>query len=258
MRTRPRAALVTGASSGIGEAFARALPAGTGLLLTGRNHDALRALAGELAAPGRSVETVAADLASDDGLETLAARAEAFSADLLILNAGPGRFGDFLETPEAALRETMAVNVLATALLARRLLPGMLERARRDGRRAGLIVVSSAAGFAPVPRLAAYAASKAFGLSLAEALAAELVAEPIDVLALCPTSTRTRFAERSGWRGGAMPGAVEPMHVARAALAALGRQCTLVLGPVTGGLLSVPALARAAVAQGLALVLPRR
>jgi short-subunit dehydrogenase len=258
MRTRPCGALVTGATSGIGEAFARALPRGTGLLLTGRNAAALRALAAELSAPGRPVETIAADLSTDGGLDAVAARAEAFGVDLLILNAGTGRFGDFLDVPEAALRETIAVNVLAPAVLARRLLPGMLGRARQTGRRTGLIVVSSATAFAPVPRLAAYAASKAFDLSLAEALAAELAAEPIDVLALCPSATRSRFAERSGWRRGTPPGAATPRHVAEAALAALGRRWTLVLGPVSGTLLSVPALARAVLAQGLAFVLPRR
>jgi uncharacterized protein len=259
-RAPARAALVTGATSGIGEAFARALPATTGLLLTGRNGEALKALAAALSAPSRRrpVETIAADLAAEAGIDAVAARAEAFGIDLLVLNAGTGRFGDFLAVPEAALRETVAVNVLAPAVLARRLLPGMLDRARRAHGRAGLVVVSSAAAFAPVPRLAAYAASKAFGLSLAEALAAELAAEPIDVLALCPTATRTRFAARAGWRGGALPGAQDPMRVAEAALAALGRRRTLVLGPISGGLLGVPALARAAIAQGLAVLLPRR
>ncbi|MDO9710645.1 SDR family NAD(P)-dependent oxidoreductase [Paracraurococcus lichenis] len=177
--------------------------------------------------------------------------------DLLILNAGTGRFGDFLAQSEASLRETIAVNVLAPAVLARRLLPGMIARARRAGGRAGVIVVSSNTAFAPVPRLAAYAASKAFDLSLAEALAAELVAEPVDVLALCPTATRSRFAARAGW-GGDIPGAQSPAHVAAAALRALGRQRTLVLGPVSGSLLALPAIARTAIAQGIALLLPRR
>lgn len=257
MLWRPRAALVTGASSGIGEAFGRAMPGATNLLLAGRNRDALAGVAAELGGTGRRVETVAADLATDAGLDAVAGRAEAFGCDLLVLNAGSGRFGDLLEQPEAALRETVAVNVLAPLVLARRLLPGMLARARAAGRRAGLIVVSSNTAFAPVPRLATYAASKAFDLSLAEALAAELAGEPVDVLALCPTATRSRFAERSGW-GRGIPGAQSPMHVAASALRALGRQRTLVLGPLSGSLLSVPALARAALAQGIALVVPRR
>src|SRR5690349_5402650 len=88
---------------------------------------------------------------------------------------------------------------------------------RFSGGRAGLIVVSSSTAFLPVPRLAAYAASKAFALSLAEALAAELTGRPVDVLVLCPTATRSRFAERSGF-GRTPPLAQSPAHVARRAL----------------------------------------
>src|SRR4029453_15728409 len=108
-----------------------------------------------------------------------------------------------------------------------------------------------------LPRLPPYAASKAFDLSLAEALAAELAAEPVDVLALCPTATRTRFAARSGY-GANLPGAENPADVARAALRSLGQVRTLVRGPVSGLLLGGPALARAALAQTFAFVLPRR
>ncbi|GAA0566888.1 hypothetical protein GCM10009416_01120 [Craurococcus roseus] len=251
-------ALVTGATSGIGEAFARALPARTDLLLTGRDAAKLDRLEAELPAAGRRVETVAADLATDAGLDAVSARAEAFGVDLLIANAGVGPFGDFLQASEESLRQTVAVNVMAPVVLTRRLLPGMLDRAKAARRRAGLIVVSSNAGFVPVPRLAAYAASKAFDLSLTEALAAELAGEPVDVLALCPTATRTRFAARSGFGGGNLPGAEDPADVARAALGALGRMRTLVRGPLSGLLLSGPAFARAALAQTLALALPRR
>jgi uncharacterized protein len=257
--TPHRAALVTGATSGIGEAFARALPTPTALLLNGRDAAALEGLAAELVAPGRRVETVAADLATDAGLDAVSARAEAFGVDLLIANAGVGPFGDFLQASEDSLRATVSVNVMAPVVLSRRLLPGMLARAKDERRRrAGLIIVSSNTAFLPVPRLAAYAASKAFDLSLAEALAAELAGEPVDVLALCPTATRTRFAARSGYGGGNLPGAENPADVARAALRALGQVRTLVRGPVSGLLLNGPALARAALAQAFACVLPRR
>jgi short-subunit dehydrogenase len=99
---------------------------------------------------------------------------------------------------------------MAPVVLSRRLLPGMIRRAEAGRRRAGLVIVSSNAAFVPVPRLAAYAASKAFDLSLAEALSAELAAEPVDVLALCPTATRTKFAARSGFGGGNLPGPKTP------------------------------------------------
>src|SRR3954471_19794144 len=238
-----RAALITGASSGIGEAFARALPTATSVLLTGRDERALLRLAEDLGSD-RRLETLAADLATDSGLDALTAAAERFGIDLLVCNAGLGRFGDLLDTDEAALRQTVAVNILAPLVLIRRLLPGMIARAATSGRRAGLIVVSSNTAFLPVPRLATYAASKAFGLSLTEALAAELSGRPIDILALCPTATRTRFAERSGF-GRMPPLAQSPTHVVRRALAALGRQRTLVLGPISGSLMGPPAWLRA-------------
>ncbi|MFT8246900.1 SDR family NAD(P)-dependent oxidoreductase [Roseomonas sp. BN140053] len=246
-----RRALVTGATSGIGNALARALPADTELLLTGRDAAVLRALAEELSRPGRRVDTLPADLATEAGLDALCAAAEAFGIDLLVCNAGQGPFGNFLDAEEAALRATVSVNVMAPLVLLRRLLPGMLDRARAEGRRAGAIVTASEAGFFPVPSLAAYAASKAFDLSLTEALAAELSREPIDLLALCPTATHSRFAERSGY-GGDLPGAQQPGDVARAALRALGRQRTLTLGPLSGSVLAVPALARAGLAQAIA------
>ena len=251
-----RAALITGASSGIGEAFARALSTATSVLLTGRDERALLRLAEDLGSD-RLLETLAADLATDSGLDALSAAAERFGIDLLVCNAGLGPFGDFLATDEAALRQTVAVNVMAPLVLIRRLLPGMIARAATSGERSGLIVVSSSTAFLPVPRLAAYAASKAFALSLAEALAAELTGRPVDVLALCPTATRSRFAERSGF-GRIPPLAQSPAHVARRALATLGKQRTLVLGPISGSVLTPPALLRAAAAQIFQTVLPRR
>lgn len=248
-----KAALITGASSGIGAAFAHALPAPTALLLTGRDPDALEGLRQAVTTDGRRVQCIVADLATEAGVADVANAADAFAIDLLITNAGLGPFGPFLQAPEQALHDTVAVNVMATTLLVRRLLPGLLTRALAHDSRAGLVVVASGVAFLPVPNLAVYAASKAFDLSLTEALAAELIAEPIDVLALCPTATRSRFAERSGYRG-SIPGAQDPGYVARAALAALGRRRTLVLGAVSGPLLGVAAVARAASAQAIALV----
>ena len=247
-----RRALVTGATSGIGAAFARVLPDDTGLLLAGRNVDVLADMARELAQPDRALDTVAADLATDTGCATVAAAAEAFGIDLLVCNAGLGPYGTFLETEESFLRDTVAVNVTAVVVLLRRLLPGMLERARAGGGRAGLIVTASEAAFLPVPYLGTYAASKAFDLSLTESLAAELRSEPIDILALCPSATKSQFGARSGY-GGNFPGAQESSSVARAALAAIGRRRTLMPGPLTGRVLAGPALVRAGLAQGLAL-----
>lgn len=251
-----RRALVTGATGGIGGAFAHALPVATDLLLTGRNAEVLSQLVKDLSRPGRRVEGLVADLGTDPGREAVAAAAEGFAIDLLVCNAGQGPFGDFLDSGEAALRATVSVNVMAPLVLLHRLLPGMLTRAETGGRRAGVIVTSSGVAFYPVPRLATYAASKAFSLSLAEALAAELDGAPVDLLALCPTATRSHFAKRSGF-GPSLPGAQDPSTVARAALRALGRQRTLTLGPVSGSVLTVPALVRAGLAQAIALLVRR-
>lgn len=251
-----RRALVTGATGGIGGALARALPAATDLLLTGRNAEALSQRVQELSRPGRRVDGLIADLGTDAGREQVAAAAEDFAVDLLVCNAGQGPFGDFLDAEEAALRATVSVNVMAPLVLLHRLLPGMLARADAVGQRAGVIVTSSGVAFYPVPRLATYAASKAFSLSLTEALAAELDGAPVDLLALCPTATRSQFAERSGY-GPSLPGAQDPLAVARAALQALGRQRTLTLGPISGSVLTVPALVRAGVAQAISLLVRR-
>jgi short-subunit dehydrogenase len=235
------AALVTGASSGIGRAFARALPAETDLLLTGRDAEALAALAAELMHEGRRIEVVQADLANEPGCSAVIEAADAFGIDLLINNAGLGRFGPHLSNPAEAEAMTVRVNAAATTRLCRGLIPGMLARARSEQTRAGVIVMASTAAFAPVPQFAVYAASKAYLVSYTEALQAELAREPLDLLLACPGSVSTAFGERAGYRGGRLPGAIAPETVAQKTLAALGRQKVVYtdclsekgLGPVT-------------------------
>jgi short-subunit dehydrogenase len=219
-----RAALVTGASSGIGQALARALPPETDLLLTGRDGEALAALAAELVRDGRRLEVLTADLATEDGVEAVIAAADGFAVDLLINNAGLGRFGPHLDNPAEAEALTVRVNAEALTRLCRCLLPGMLERARAARERAGLVNMASSVAFAPVPQFAVYAASKAYVVSYTEALQAELAREPVDILLACPGSVATAFGERAGYRGGRLPGAITPERVAEKTLAALGRQ----------------------------------
>ncbi len=227
---RYRFALITGATSGIGEALARALPEKTGLLLTGRDGERLAALEAELGSADRQVETLVADLAEDPGRDAVIAAAEELSIDLLINNAGLGQIGQVLEIPAGREREMAEVNVVAPVVLTRALLPGMLTRAKSERRRAGLIVVASIVAFQPAPMMATYAASKAFDLHYAEALASELAGQPIDVLALCPGGTRTRFGERAGIHAQRSSGWDSPERVAREALAALGQRSVHVVG----------------------------
>jgi short-subunit dehydrogenase len=227
-----RCALITGASSGIGEAFARALPRSTALLLTGRDRVRLAHLATDLATADRPVRSIAADLVTAEGRQAVIGFADGQPVDLLINNAGVGYLGAVAENPPERETEMAQLNVVAPVEITRALLPAMLKRA--DGeRRGGLVFVASAAAFMPIPLFATYAASKAFLLHYAEALAEELSGGPIDVLALCPGATRTRFFERANIGRANVPQMHEPDRVAREGLQALGHRVVHVVGPGT-------------------------
>jgi short-subunit dehydrogenase len=245
-----RLALVTGATSGIGAAFARVLPEQTDLFLTGRDSQRLADLQDELAIGGRRVHTMVADLGHAEDRAALIAQAEALEIDLLINNAGLGRYGAALSNGPGAESATVEVNCVAPVALATALLPGMIERARLAGGRAGLINLSSTFAVSPVPYLATYAASKAFIQSWTEALAEELRRKPVDVLALAPGSTRSRFAERSGFMG-QLPFQSEPEEVAREGLRALGKCTVHVPGSVSRAALFPYFLPRRVASTGL-------
>lgn len=223
-------ALITGATGGLGRGFVTALPRGTELLLSGPNEEKIARFTEKLVNAGRTVHQCAADLSTDHGVEKLLQRADKLEVDLLINNAGIGRLGPVFENSASDERNTVAINVMALVMLTRGLLPGMIERARLRRQRAGIIIVSSTAAGAPVPFLATYAATKAFGLSFAQALAEELREYPVDILALCPGATRTNFGVAAGFRGGELPGAADPVKVAHDGLRALGQSQVKVTG----------------------------
>jgi len=228
MKRTFRRALITGATSGIGEAFAEALPVDTGLLLTGRNETKLAMLRDRFATGGRMVEIVPADLREPEDRQRLSEAGDAFEIDLFVNNAGLGFFSHFVETPLDEEVAMVQVNVVAVHELTHALLPGMLARARTSGIRAGLIVVSSVIGHLPVPYFATYAATKAFDLAFAEGLAEELSDEPVDILALCPGATATDFQVRAGAPSDMFDRAEDSISVARKGLRALGRRRVLV------------------------------
>jgi short-subunit dehydrogenase len=250
-----RSALITGASSGIGAAFADLLPDSTHLLLVGRDKDRLASVAARQTGPERRVESLTADLTTDAGREAVIARAEALEVDLLVNNAGVGKIGSILEHDPADERAMVELNVTTVLVLTRALLPGMIERAELSGRRAGLILVSSQAAFTPLPFFATYAASKAFGLMLGEALAEELRDEPVDVLTVCPGATRTNFGRAAGFATAALPLAAAPKDVARSALKALGRDTVLVPGRLNQLAFAPMVLPRRIAATGLGRVM---
>jgi short-subunit dehydrogenase len=226
----PTRALVTGASSGIGEAYARRLAGrGTALVLVARRGDRLEALAGELGVP---VEVVAADLADGEqiGLVEKRVAATADPVDLLVNNAGFGTTGDFATLDVDREEEEIRLNVTAVVRLTRAALPGMLER-----RAGGIVNVSSLAAFQPDPGNATYGATKAFVLSFTEAIAEEVRGSGVRLQALCPGFTRTGFQTTAEYETSRVPKAAwhEPEQVVDASLAALDRGKVLcVPGPL--------------------------
>lgn len=186
-------ALVTGASSGIGEAFARALAQkGVHLILTARSQDRLTQLADELRERHHiSVHLFPMDLCLPDAAAQLMEKitASGLTVDLLINNAGFGRWTHFLGESIDGYEQMVALNINALVRLTYLCLPAML--ARGSG---GVINVASTAAFQPVSFLAIYAASKTFVLSFTEALAGEYRDTGIRILALCPGPTDTNFS----------------------------------------------------------------
>jgi len=183
-------ALVTGASSGIGAAFARAVRSrGERLVLVARREDRLRSLAQELGG-AEDVAVVAVDLAASEGAARLQADVEraGFQIDFLVNNAGSGDTGPFAQQPVDRLRGMIDLNARALVELTRRFLPGMLQR-----RRGRIINVVSNGAFQPVPYLNVYAATKSLVLSFTEGLATELEGTGVRVQALCPGLTETEF-----------------------------------------------------------------
>jgi short-subunit dehydrogenase len=190
-------ALVTGASAGLGEGFARELAArGHDLILTARRVERLETLAIELRAKhGVRAHVFAADLQQPDAPDRLLAEiaAAGLQVDTLINNAGYGLRGGFAEQDRAAALGMVDVNCRALVALAHGVLPQMI--ARGDG---AILNLASTAAFQPGPWMAVYYASKAFVLSFSEALHEEVRAHGVRVTALCPGPTRTEFAGRAG------------------------------------------------------------
>jgi short-subunit dehydrogenase len=195
-----RTALITGASAGIGAAFAEVFAAeGWNLVLTARREDRLRALADRLtAAHGVTVHVVTADLADPEapGRIMAALASRGVHADALVNNAGYGVPGSYLRSPwprHAAMLQVMITGIAELTYLA---LPGMLERGY--GR---IINVASLAGMVPSPGgHTLYAATKAFLIKFSEALGHEVQAKGVHVTALCPGFTYSEFHDVTGTR----------------------------------------------------------
>jgi short-subunit dehydrogenase len=193
-----KVALVTGASAGLGVEFARQLrKRGHRLVLVARRKERLEELARELG----SARAIAADLSKKDAAAKLIAdlQANGEQIELLVNNAGFGLIGQFAELDAKRLRQMIDLNVGTLTDLCRAVAPGMIER--KSG---AILNVASTAAFQPGPKMAVYFATKAFVLSLTEALHEELKPHGIRVTCLCPGPTRTEFGDVAGFGGNGM------------------------------------------------------
>ncbi len=230
-------ALVTGASVGIGAAFARRLARERyDLIIVARNQERLDELARELRKEhGGEVEVLPADLTDPPELRIVEKLVADTDLDLLVNNAGFGTVGSFARLDIAKEEEEIRLNVVALTRLTRAALPGMIAR-----RRGSIINVSSMAGFQPAPYNATYGATKAFVNSFTEAIHEELRGTGVVVQALCPGFTRTEFQERAGIDVSGIPSFawMTPDAVVDASLSALR----------SGDVVCVPGFANRAVA----------
>ena len=238
--------LVTGASAGIGRELARAFASrGYDLILAARNEGAIAEFARELAAShGRRVKTIPVDLSLPGAAEAIgdALGAAGVAVEILVNNAGVIFEGDFTSIALENHLRLLQINVVALTSLTHLFLPAMI--ARGGGR---ILNVASIAAFMPIPRLAAYAAAKAYVLSLTESLSQELSGTGVTATALCPGLTDTAMV-----RGSQMAKVVPaPMIMSPKDVAELG--CSACL---KGETICVPGLANRALTSG-AQFLPR-
>ncbi len=190
-------ALVTGASSGLGEEFARQLAAGgLNLVLVARREERLRATAGELAkAHGIQTKVIAADLSRADAPRAIydQLRADGIAVDVLVNNAGFGLYGKFTDIVWDREQQMLDIDIATVVHLTRLFVPDMV--ARRSGY---VLQVASIGAFLPSPLYASYSAAKAFVLSFSEAINFELRGSGVSVTTTCPGVTRTEFHAVSG------------------------------------------------------------
>jgi len=213
-------ALITGATSGIGAAFATELAVrGYDLVLVARDEQRLAQRAAELTAGHVQVETLSADLADPDACGSVEARCEQ-GIDLLVNNEGLGTVGRFERVPVEDEERTLLVNVRAVMRLTHAVLPAMLANGA-----GGVINVSSVGGYFPRPGGAGYAASKAWVTSFSESLHLLYAARGVKVLAVCPGFTVTEFHERAKLDVSQVPARrwLSPEVVVRTALRDLDR-----------------------------------
>lgn len=249
-----RTALITGASSGIGEAFVRQLAReGWDLVIVARSAEPLERLASEMETQHAvNVDVLPADLTRVEDRTTVSARIESTTEhiDLVVNNAGFGSSGAFADNTRASQVGMVDLNVAAVVDLTYAAVRAMT--ARQSG---SILNVSSIGGFQASPGFAVYAATKAFVTSFTTAVHEEVKGSGVSVTALCPGFTRTNFQERAGMEAAGLPQFVwqEPDQVVAAALAGLEKNRAVVIpGILNKSTVGIVKLLPAAVARRLA------
>ena len=201
-RPERRRALVTGASAGIGEEFARQLAKlDYDVVIVARRLDRLNKLASELKEGGADAEVIAADLSRPEGVAAVVERLEKGDIGLLVNNAGFGTHGEFTQLPVDRELMEIDLNIRALTQLSHAGLGPMKQRG------AGAIInVASTGAYQPVPYMSTYAATKAYVLSFSEGLHEEAKEYGVTVTCLCPGATRTEFQEVAGVAEDGIPG----------------------------------------------------
>ena len=223
MTYSPRLALVTGASSGLGELTAERLAErGADLVLVARRRDRLDALAARLAERhGTRSTVIEADLARPGAVHEVWARLDGATPDTLVNAAGFATHGSFAGEDPDRIRDEITVNVTALVEIMRAALPSMLAEGR-----GAVVNIASTAAFQPVPGMAVYGATKSFVREVTEAVAHEVRGSGVKVIALCPGATRTEFFDVVGNREAAVGTPVDPSTVVDALMRALDRSRT--------------------------------
>ena len=190
-------AIVTGASSGLGETFGDKLAQlGLNIVLVARRKKRLEDNANQLIKRHQvDCRVVCADLSKDNFIDLILKKTEDLPIGLLVNNAGAGQFGDFVDTPLTRELEILHLNCRAPLILTH-----TFARQMRSRKKGGIIFVSSIGGFLGISRMSHYAATKAYDLLFAEGLYHELRRYNIDVLALCPGITKTEFQKKANVR----------------------------------------------------------
>jgi short-subunit dehydrogenase len=198
-------ALVTGATSGIGKAYAEQLAAlGYDLIIVGRREERLKEFAATH--PQVSVRTIAADLSTDAGIDAVAEVLASEDITMLVNNAGVAHYMPLADLPADKARELAQVKVVAPTMLTRAVVAGM--QARGEGTIitvAGMIAFSGPAPSSAMPRRAIYAGALAFAVAMSQTLSAELEGTGVTVQVVCPGVVATEFHERQGMDLSAVP-----------------------------------------------------